>query len=73
MSLYIGVDFHPHQQTVCWCDTATGETKTQTLPHDVDKVSEFYQSMPSATVGIEATSKAIWFANGRRFTIVCKP
>ncbi len=26
MSLYIGVDFHPHQQTVCWCDTETGET-----------------------------------------------
>ena len=63
MSLYIGVDFHPHQQTVCWCDTATGEIKTQTLPHDVDKVSEFYQAMPPATVGIEATSKAIWFEN----------
>ncbi len=63
MSLYIGVDFHPHQQTVCWCDTETGEIKTQTLPHDVDKVSEFYQAMPTATVGIEATSKAIWFEN----------
>lgn len=63
MSLYIGVDFHPHQQTVCWCDTETGETKTQTLPHELDKVSEFYQSLPSATVGIEATSKAIWFEN----------
>lgn len=63
MSLYIGVDFHPHQQTVCWCDTETGETKTQTLPHELAKVSQFYQSMPPATVGIEATGKAIWFEN----------
>jgi len=26
MTLYIGVDFHPHQQTAAWCDTGTGET-----------------------------------------------
>ena len=63
MSLYIGVDFHPHQQTVCWCDTATGETKTQSLPHNVEQVREFYQSLPPAIIGIEATSKAIWFEN----------
>lgn len=25
MTLYMGVDFHPHQQTVCWCDAKTGE------------------------------------------------
>ena len=61
MTLYIGVDFHPHQQTVCWGDLETGETNSQTLPHDVDKVREFYQSMPPAIVGIEATSKAMWF------------
>lgn len=63
MSLYIGVDFHPHQQTVCWCETATGETKTQTLPHILEQVSEFYQALPPAIIGIEATSKAIWFEN----------
>ena len=63
MSLYIGVDFHPHQQTVCWGDLQTGETQTLTLPHELDKVREFYQSLRPATVGIEATGKAIWFEN----------
>ena len=63
MLLYIGVDFHPHQQTVCWCDTETGETKMLTLRHNLDEVRAFYQSMPPAIVGIEATSKAIQFEN----------
>ncbi len=61
MTLYIGVDFHPHQQTVAWCDTETGETDLQTLPHDLKQVKEFYQSFAPAIVAIEATSKAIWF------------
>lgn len=61
MPLYIGVDFHPHQQTVCWCDTQTGETDLQTLHHDLEKVREFYQSLPPAIVGMEATTKATWF------------
>jgi transposase len=63
MTLYIGVDIHPHQQTVCWGDLTTGETQTLTLPHDLDKVREFYQSLPPAIVGIEATGKAVWFEN----------
>jgi transposase len=63
MTLYIGVDFHPHQQIVSWCDKNTGETKTQNLPHNLDEVRKFYQSFPPAIVGIEATSKAIWFEN----------
>lgn len=62
-TLYIGVDFHPHQQTIAWCDTQTGETDLLDLKHDFDKVQEFYQKMPSAIVGIEASSKAIWFEN----------
>lgn len=61
MQLYLGVDFHPHQQTICWVDLATGETKTATLPHKLDQVREFYQALPPAIVGIEATGKAIWF------------
>ena len=59
--LYIGVDFHPHQQTISWCDTETGETDTVTLEHDLDGVREFYQSVRPSIVGIEASSKAIWF------------
>jgi transposase len=62
MTLYIGVDFHPHLQTVAWCDTETGETKTFNLFHDnLEDVRNFYQSIPKAIVGIEATSKALWF------------
>ena len=32
-AFYLGVDFHPHQQTVVWCEPTTGELKTATLWH----------------------------------------
>ena len=64
MTLYIGVDFHPHQQTVCWCDTRTGETETKDLMHDLESVRKFYTSLREpAVVGIEATARAVWFEN----------
>ena len=64
MTLYIGVDFHPHQQTVAWCETETGETQTIDLAHNVDDIRRFYASLPGpAIVGIEASAKAIWFEN----------
>ncbi len=62
MTLYIGVDFHPHQQTLAWCDTQTGETRTLDLVNDPEVVREFYSSLPEpATVGIEASAQATWF------------
>ena len=64
MTLYIGVDFHPHQQTVAWCDTRTGETKTIDLKHDLDTVRSFYTSLPErAIIGVEASARAGWFEN----------
>jgi len=64
MTLYIGVDFHPHQQTAAWCDTATGEVRTIDLKHDLGRVREFYQSFSEpAVIGIEASAKATWFEN----------
>jgi hypothetical protein len=27
MTLYIGVDFHPHQQTISYCNTDWGEVE----------------------------------------------
>jgi transposase len=64
MTLYIGVDFHPHQQTAAWCDTETGETETKDLKHDLDAVRKFYSSLPEpAIIGIEASAKAAWFEN----------
>ncbi|MEP6705541.1 MAG: IS110 family transposase [Acidobacteriota bacterium] len=62
MTLYIGVDFHPHQQTIAWCDTRTGETRTSDLVNDPEIVREFYSSLPEpAIVGIEASARATWF------------
>jgi transposase len=64
MTLYIGVDFHPHQQTIAWCDTQTGDTRTFDLAHDRERVREFYRSLPEpAIVGIEASARAVWFEN----------
>jgi transposase len=64
MTLYIGVDFHPHQQTHSWCDTRTGEIRTSDLINDPEIVREFYSSLPEpATVGIEASAGATWFEN----------
>lgn len=62
MTLYIGVDFHPHQQTVAWCDDRTGEARTFDLVHDIKKVREFYKTLPEAAIiGIEASARAGWF------------
>jgi transposase len=64
MTLYIGVDMHPHQQTNIWCDTRTGETRTTDLINDPEIVREFYSSLPEpAIVGIEASARATWFEN----------
>lgn len=62
MEVYYGVDFHPHQQTICWYDIGTGELKTRTIFHkDREELAGFYREMPKGTVGIEATGKADWF------------
>ncbi|MCB1024744.1 MAG: IS110 family transposase [Acidobacteria bacterium] len=63
MTLYIGVDFHPHQQMISWCDSESGETESLELFHkDMEKVREFYGSLDQrAVVGIEASGRAQWF------------
>jgi transposase len=64
MTLYIGVDMHPHQQTLAWCDSQTGETHTRDLVNDPEIVRKFYSSLPeSAVIGIEASARAGWFEN----------
>lgn len=64
MTLYIGVDFHPHQQTAAWCDATTGEVRIVDLKHDFEKVRQFYSSLPEpAIIGIEASARAVWFEN----------
>src|SRR5215207_6102021 len=61
MTLYIGVDFHPHQQTVAMCNTESGEIEQTTLFHNPELVHKFYEQMPKAVVGIEASCTARWF------------
>jgi transposase len=64
MSFYLGVDFHAHRQTVAWCDDETGEIRTLDIAHDIEKVREFYFSLPApAVIGIEASTRAAWFEN----------
>ncbi len=61
MTLYIGVDFHPHQQTVSYCNNEEGEVHQTSLVHNVEQVRRFYKQLPKAVVGIEASCTAQWF------------
>ena len=61
MTLYIGVDFHPHQQTVSYCNNEEGEVHQTSLIHNVEQVHRFYRQLPKAVVGIEASCTAAWF------------
>ena len=61
MTVYIGADFHPHQQTVCWCDPETGEIQSKNLSHNSAEPKQFYQAMPPAIIGIEASTNAPWY------------
>ncbi len=61
MTLYIGVDFHPYQQSVSYCDTGQGEVHQTSLIHNVEQVRRFYRQLPKAVVGIEASCTAAWF------------
>jgi transposase len=63
MALYIGVDFHPHQQSVSFCNTDNGEIKQTSLFHNLQLIRSFYEQFPKAVVGIEASSTAAWFEN----------
>ena len=63
MTLYIGVDFHPHQQTVASCDTRDGEIRFLTFKHsDRSMIQSFYGGLgEAAVIGVEATGGLVWF------------
>lgn len=63
MTLYIGVDFHPHQQTIAYCDTGDGEIRFLTFRHsDKQAIERFYQGLREpAVIGVEATGGLDWF------------
>jgi len=64
-TIYIGVDFHARQQTICYLKTETGELVTCELRHqDKEKVRAFYQQFPAPViVGLEASGYSPWFEN----------
>jgi transposase len=61
--IYIGVDFHARQQTICYLKTETGELVTRELKHqDKDQVRDFYaQFQGQVVVGLEASGYSPWF------------
>lgn len=63
MTVYIGCDFHPYQQTVAYCDTSDGIIHHKTIGHDnLETVRSFYKQFQTETiVAIEASSTARWF------------
>jgi transposase len=62
-TIYIGVDFHARQQTICYLKTETGELVTRELKHqDKDQVRDFYaQFQGQVVVGLEASGYSPWF------------
>ena len=63
--IYIGVDFHARQQTICYLKTETGELVISALQHqDKEQVRAFYQQFPGQViVGLEASGYSPWFEN----------
>jgi transposase len=62
-AIYIGVDFHARQQTICYLKTETGELVIAELKHqDKEQVRAFYQQFQAAViVGLEASGYSPWF------------
>lgn len=62
-TIYIGVDFHARQQTICSLTTEGGEVSTHQLKHqDKDEVRAFYaQFSGRVIVGLEASGYSPWF------------
>ena len=62
-TIYIGVDFHARQQTICYLKTETGEILLHELKHqDKAKVRAFYaQFTGPVIVGLEASGYSPWF------------
>lgn len=63
MTLYIGVDYHPYQQTVAYADAADGEVRYRQFQHsDKAAIKRFYRECGAdAVIGVEATGSLPWF------------
>jgi transposase len=62
-TIYIGVDFHARQQTICYLTIEDGEVLTYELKHqDKTEVRAFYaQFSGQVVIGLEASGYSPWF------------
>ena len=63
MAVYIGVDFHPYEQTLAFVDEADGEIRYKRFLHsDKAGIKAFYRKCgKEAVIGTEATGSLWWF------------
>ena len=63
MTVYIGVDFHPYEQSVAYVDEVDGEIRYKRFVHsDQQSIKAFYRKCgENAVVGVEATGCLWWF------------
>jgi len=76
MTVYIGVDFHPYEQTVAYANDKDGEIRHRQFRHtDKAAIKKFYKDKGAdAVIGVEATGSLWWFekllaGNGQRLLI----
>ncbi len=63
MTVYIGVDFHPYEQSVAYADDRDGEIVYKRFLHsDKKSIKAFYRKCGTdAVIGVEATGCLWWF------------
>ena len=63
MTVYIGVDFHPYEQSVVYCDDGDGVMGYRRFVHsDKQSIKAFYKKCGTdAVIGTEATGSLWWF------------
>lgn len=76
MTVYIGVDFHPYEQTVAYVDEKDGEIYHRQFRHtDKAAIKAFYNKKGTdAVIGTEATGSLWWFekllaSNGQKLLV----
>lgn len=63
MTVYIGVDFHPYEQSIAFCDDRDGEIGYRRFLHsDKQSIKAFYRKCGvDAVIGVEAAGCLWWF------------
>ena len=53
LAIYCGIDFHPRQQSVCYCDAADGEIRYREFHHERDDLHGFYSQPNGGVIVVE--------------------